>query len=306
MKPSHGFSAIATIACLLLSLSAAAQTLYVATMRGQAGSTPTSGTLVSGLYTVNLGTGVATFAAPLRMNGQRPVGITGLAVHPATGQFYGITSPVSPNNPRSLVRVDPATGDAALLGELSQSGSDIVFDASGTLYMWMPATHQIATINLNSGAVTPLGAPGKPDALGGLAIDARGVAYVTPSGANGTLDTVNLKTGEFTMGPALIGAPFPGAITAMTFTPSGLLLAVNSNVGSPAQARLITINTASGQVATIGTLPDDADALTFAPASRDIGQVLGTLSGRTMALLALILGLVLALVGVALVKMLRR
>jgi hypothetical protein len=297
----------AAVVFVLSSVTAAAQTLYVATMRAQAASTSgPSSAVVSGLYTVNLSTGTATFAAPLRLNGVRAVGITGLAVHPTTGRFYGITSQLSPNSPKALVAVDPASGDAALIGELTHGGSDIVFDSSGQLFMWMPATHQIATVNINNGAVEALGPAGKAEALGGLAIDNHGVAYVTPNGANGTLDTVDLRSGEFKTGPTLVGAPFPGAITAMTFTPSGLLLAVNSNVGSPAHARLVTINTATGQVANIGTLPDDSDALTFATANRDIGQVLATMSGRTMALLALILGLVLALVGVALFKLLRR
>lgn len=304
MKRCLRIQGVVALSALLFSLSAAAQTLFVATMRAQAASTASSG-IVSGLYTVNLATGTATFAAPLRVSGLRPVGVTGLAVHPGTGTFYGITSSLSPNNPKSLVVINAGTGDASVIGELSQAGSDIVFDAQGTLYMWIPATHQVATISLNNAAVTPLGQPGNQEALGGLAIDSQGMAYVTPTGANGTLDTVDLKTGVFKAGPSLTGAPFTGAITAMTFTPSGLLLAVNSNVGSPAQARLVTINTATGQISTIGTLPDDSDALTFAPASRDIAQVLATMSGRTMALLALILGLVLALIGVALVKRLR-
>jgi hypothetical protein len=304
MKRCSRFPAAVALAALLFSLSATAQTLFVATMRGQAAAAASSG-IVSGLYTVNLATGTATFAAPLRVNGLRPVGVTGLAVHPGTGTFYGITSLLSPNNPKSLVVINAGTGDASVIGELSQAGSDIVFDAQGTLFMWIPATHQVATINLNNAAVTPLGRPGNAEALGGLAIDTQGVAYVTPTGANGTLDTVDLKTGVFKTGPPLTGAPFQGAITAMTFTPSGLLLAVNSNVGSPAQARLVTINTSTGKVSTIGTLPEDADALAFAPASRDISQVLATMSGRTMALLALILGSVLALIGVALIKRLR-
>jgi hypothetical protein len=305
MKRGLRFFAAAALASALFSLSAAAQTLYITTMRAP-GASANASALMSGLYTVNLATGTATFAAPLRLGGVRSVGITGLAVHPATGRFYGVTSPLSPTNPKSLVVIDPASGDVAAVGELSQAGSDIVFDSAGTLYLWVPETHQVATINLQNGTVTLLGTPGKVDALGGLAIDAQGVAYVTPTGAHGTLDTVDLKTGEFKTGPPLTGAPFPGAITAMTFTPSGLLLAVNSNVGSPAQARLVTINTATGMVTTIGTLPDDSDAITFAPVSRDIGQILATMSGRTMALLALILGLVLALIGVALVKALRR
>ena len=73
MKRPPCLFAIAAVAACLSCLSAAAQTLYVATMRGQAASTadPSRAPLVSGLYTVNLGTGTANFAAPLRVNGLR-------------------------------------------------------------------------------------------------------------------------------------------------------------------------------------------------------------------------------------------
>lgn len=296
--------AAAALATAFFTNAAVAQTLYVANIRSQAAAS--SPGLLSGLYTVNLSTGSATFSAPLRVQGVKPVAVTGLAVHPTTGLLYGITSELSPNMPRSLVTIDAASGDASPVGELAVAGSDIVFDAAGTLYMWMPLTRQLAQVNIANAAVTALGAPGPQEAMGGLAIDARGVAYVTPSGANGTLDTVDLKSGRIQSGPTLSGAPFAGAITAMTFTPTGMLLGVNSNVGAPAHARLVAINTATGAISTLGTLPDDSDALTFAPAPRDIVQVLATMSGRTLALLALILGSFLALAGVAIVKALGR
>jgi hypothetical protein len=295
--------AAVVLAALLVFLPAMGwtQALYVASVRSQSSSG-----LVGSLYTVNLATGTATFAAPLRLNGIRPVGITGLAVHPTTGALYGITSSNSPNYPRSLVNIDAASGDTAIIGDMGAEGSDVAFDSSGTLYVWLPSTQQLATVNINNGEITRLGVPGAPNTTGGLAIDGRGVAFVVTSGAEGTLDTVDLRTGVIKTGPKLTGAPYAAGISSMTFSPSGLLLAVNTNAGVPAATRLVTINTASGAVSLIGTLPDDSDAMTFAAVSRDIGQVLGTMSGRTLALLALILGLVLALVGVALVKLLRR
>src|SRR2546421_361914 len=135
------------ILALIIGLAAPAasfaQTIYVAAMRGQAGTA----NVMSGLYSINLSNGAATFIAPLRT----------------------------------------------------------------------------ARVNV-------LGRAGPPDAFGGLAVDGAGTLYVTPSGAYGTLDTVDPVTGALAPGPQLKGAPFPGAITAMTFTPSGLLLAINSNV----------------------------------------------------------------------------
>ncbi len=295
-------AALLLLSCLaFMPLRVGAQTLYVASLRSQSASG-----LVGSLYTVNLATGTATFAAPLRLNGVKPVGVTGLAVHPATSALYGITSSVSPNSPRSLVAIDAASGDTAVIGEMATEGSDIAFDASGTLYVWLPSRRQVAMVNINTAAITPLGSPGTADTSSGLAIDARGVAFVISGGAVGTIDTVDLRTGAIRTGPRLTGAPFPAAINSMTFSPSGLLLAVNSNAGVPALTRLVAINTATGAVSAIGTLPDDSDASTFAPASRDIGQVLGTMSGRTLALLALILGSVIAVAGMMLVKVVRR
>jgi DNA-binding beta-propeller fold protein YncE len=294
-------AALVFLAFLVFPLHSGAQTLYVASVRSQGSSGQ-----VGSLYTVNLATGSATFAAPLRVNGMKPVGITGLAVHPTTGAMYGITSTLSPNFPGSLVSIDTATGDTTVIGQLHTEGSDIAFDSSGTLYIWLPSSRQIATVNIATGAITKLGEPGTPDTTGGLAIDARGVAFVVSSGALGTLDTVDLRTGAIREGPKLSGAPFPAGINSMSFSLSGLLLAVNTNAGAPAATRLVTINTATGAMSLIGTLPDDSDAMTFAVVSRDIGQVLGTMSGRTLALLALILGLALALLGMVLVKLLRR
>ena len=282
-----------------------AQTLYATSIRALASGGADK--IVGNLYAVNLSNATATLLAPIRLKGNTAVGITGLAVHPANGLFYAITSSSSPTDPRSLVTIDPASGQVDLIGPLGETGSDIAFDPEGTLYIWMPRTHQIGIVDVNTGTVRALGKPGPPSTTGGLAIDDHGVAYVTPGGASGTLDRVDIKTGEFTVGPKLNGAPFATEISAMTFSPSGLLLAVNSNAGSPASVRLVTINTMTGAVSAIGSLPDDTDALAFAGAgSRDIRSALSTLSGRTLALLSLIVGLVLALAGMAVVKLVRR
>jgi hypothetical protein len=304
MTIKRAAKAVALLA-FLLSVHAAAlaqSTLYVTSIRGVPGS---GESLMSGLYTVNLSTGTAQFAAPLRV-GVKPVGITGLAVHPATGAFYGITSTISPNFPESLVSVDPTDGQVTVIGPLSFPGTDIVFDPKGTLYIWMPVSHQIGTIDLATGKVTPIGRPGPPDAMGGLAIDPKGRIYVTPGGASGSLDTVDPLTGVISKGPQLSGAPYPGAITSLAFTPSGLLLGVNSNVGSPAATRLVQINTSTGVMTPLGALPDDADGLAFAPANRNIAQTLETFSGRTLALFALIAGLGLGLAATAALLWLKR
>src|SRR3954462_4454887 len=118
-------------------------------------------------------------------------------------------------------------------------------------------------VDPSSGSVTPLGKAAGPGSPAGIAVDPQGMVFVTGKGAGGTLDNVDLASGALQVGPLLTGAPFSTQINSMSFSPSGLLLAVNSNGGSPAETRLVTINTATGVVTTIGSLPDDTDALAF-------------------------------------------
>lgn len=271
---------------------AMADTLYAATVRtGAAGG---ADSISGSLYTVNLGNGSATFIAPLRLDGKAPIGITGMAAHPATGVMYGITSPHSSSHAQSLVTMDPSTGTATLVGDLRFPGSDIAFNKAGILFTWLPGTSQLGIVNLTTGAVTPIGSPGPAGTISGLAIDAHGTAYITPSGAGGTLDTVDIATGTIRKGPQLTGAPYSSSVNSMTFTPSGLLLAVNSNAGSPAATALVQINTATGVVNKIGTLPDDTDALAFVSA----GVREPLMTGQTLALLVLgAIALILGLIG---------
>ena len=281
---------------LAWSPAVTAQKLYAASVRTVA----QSGSVGGSLYTVALATGSASFVAPIRLNGSAPLGITGLAVHPATGVFYGITSPLSRNFPVSLVTLDPTTGDARMVGPLHIGASDIAFSRAGILFAWLPATGQLGMVSLETGAVTPIGAAGPAGPPAGLAIDPAGNAYITPKGAAGTLDTVDIATGAVKAGSTLAGAPFDSAINSMTFTPQGLLLAVNSNAGAPAATRLVAINVASGAVANIGTLPDDTDGIAFANLpGRDAaaGPNWQNIALLALGVTALILGLIGWLIG---------
>ncbi len=235
------FLRLALAALVLLPGLAAAQVMYAASLRSFANA---GGQIVVGnLFTINLGDGATKLLAPIRLDNGTAVGITGLAVHPTDGAFYAITSGLSPDHPHSLVQIDPKTGNAKLIGALKARGSDIAFGPGGTLYIWIPGSRQLGTVQLS-------------------------------------------------------GAPYT-SINAMTFTPSGLLLAVNSNAGSPALTRLVQINTSTGQVAALVPLPDDTDAISFGPPhSLDIAAMLETMGGRMLAVIALAVGSVLALLGV--------
>jgi hypothetical protein len=296
MSPRKLLQSLLLLAALTGPAVAWAQTLYAASIRSFANAG--SQIVVGNLFTVRMASSTWTLVAPIRLDGNTSVGLTGMAVHPATAAFYAITSGQSPDSPHSLVRLDPVSGDATFIGRLSQPGSDIAFDSLGTLYIWLPGTRQIGTVNLGTGAVTPLGTPGAPSTSGGLAIDAHGIAYITPSGATGTLDSIDIRTGVMSPGPTLTGAPYPGTVNAMTFTPSGLLIAVNSNAGVPQTTQLVSINTLTGVMSALGPLPDDTDAISFAPKPPlDVFSTFRTLSGRVIALLAVVVGSALGLFG---------
>jgi hypothetical protein len=273
---------------------AAPHTLYAASVRS--GITPDA-PIAGNLYVVNLANGTASLVGAIRLPGSKPIGVTGMAIHPSTGVLYGITSEQSPNSPRSLVTIDQTSGAASLVGDLGAAGSDIAFDSKGTLFVWLPGTSQLGTVNTSNAAVSPIGKPGTPGSPAGIAIDPNGMVYVTSKGATGTLDNVDLATGSLQVGPPLSGAPFETQINSMSFSPSGLLLAVNSNGGSPANTRLVTINTASGAVTTIGALPDDTDALAFTGTGPNVAPTLSTMSPGGRVVIGVVSAVLIVLAG---------
>lgn len=272
-------SIFATAAALCAGVAhAAGHTLYAASVRTAAGQQGADSGIVAGnLYTINLANGNASLVGPIRL-ANKHVGVTGLAWHPVSGVLYGITAEQSPNYPHALVTIDPATANATLVGDLGVHGSDIAFDSKGTLYIWLPGTSRLGTVNLTTAQISPLGKPAGQGTPAGIAIDLQDMVFVTAKGAGGTLDNVDLSSGQLQLGPPLTGAPFSTQINSMCFSPSGLLLAVNSNGGSPASTKLVTINTATGAVATIGSLPDDTDAIAFVGMGPNVAPTFSTLN----------------------------
>jgi hypothetical protein len=250
----------AAIACLAACAVAAADVLYAASVRNHLGEAPQA--LAGNLYRIDSSAATFTLVAPLRVDRDIPIGVTGLADVPETNTLYGITASSSPNHPHSLVMVDAATGSASVVGDLGAAGTDIAFDPKGQLFVWLRETGQLGRIDLATGRATPIGPPGPATEVAGLAIDLKGRAYLAASGAEGSIDTVDLATGVVTKGPLLRGAPL-GGINSLTLSPTGALLAVNTNLGRPANAVLVGIDASTGQVTQLGPLPNDTDALVF-------------------------------------------
>lgn len=234
--------------------------LYAATVRARTGPADNNG---GSLYVVDPSNASAKAVGPLRIQG-KPIGITGLAVHPRSGVLYGVTAGSSPNHRNSLVTVDPATAEANLVGEMRVAGSDIAFNSDGELYIWLPDTNQVARINTASGRVTPVGEIGESTRIeGGIAFDGHGKLFTTPAGATGALEMRDPASGTVTAGPMLTNAPYLSSINSLAFSPKGELYGVNSNMGAPAHTALVKIDIRNGVVSQIGALPEDTDCLTF-------------------------------------------
>lgn len=249
-----------------LGLSAGAQTLYAVSVRTY--SDPSYKRLEGNLYRVDPASAVTTLVAPLRLDGRESIGLDGLAIDPKSGEAFGITAATKGPVPHSLVRLDSATGTVSLIGNLGVYGSDISFDAEGTLYIWLPGTSQIGSVDLKSGTVTAVGAPSSATATqGGIGAISSGVVLIAASGGKGTLDRIDLKTGAITAGVPLKGARYPELVTGLTESPDGTLFGVNTNGGTPALADLVKIDRGTGQVTDIGPLPNDTNAIAFGPAA---------------------------------------
>jgi sugar lactone lactonase YvrE len=253
---------------VVFSTLAAAETLYVATLRSQPG---VDGSIAGGaLYAFDLAKGVSSLVAPIRIGGALPIGITGLAVHPKTGVFYGLTAGLAPNLPRSLVTIDPTNGNATLIGSLGQAGSDIRFDPNGTLYVWLVDLNRLGTVDLGTGVVKALDNPVYQQTLGGgIAIDRDGLVYISANSSAGSLDVFDPATHKLTTGPTMTGAPYISSMNSMAFSENGTLYAVNSNLGTPAKTRLVSIDAKTGVVKEIAVLPDDVDPLAFASGTQE-------------------------------------
>ena len=249
------------------------KTLYASSMRTY--SDPAYRGVEGNLYKVSTNNGVTQLLAPVTLDGKTPVGLEGLAIHPTTGAFYGITPENSAVIPRSLVSIDSRTGIVKLIGPLGMPASDIDFDPQGVLFAWLPTTRQIARVDLETGATTAIGKAFEQGTMkGGIALIGGGRAIAATSGGAGTLDTVDIQTGVITPGPRLVGAPFQDLINGLAFSPNGVLYAINTNDSNPPLANLVKIDIQTGKVTNIGPLPNETDALCFGPElaeAKDLG-----------------------------------
>jgi streptogramin lyase len=251
---------VALAAALSLPGMSPGATLYVATARGYVGLNDAIGRL----FEVDLPAGKLKAIGAIKI-GTSPIGICGLARHPKSGVLYGITLPSAPSFPSHLVTIDPATGAATSVGPLGGDASDINFDAQGRLYVWLSDKRRLGQVDLSTGKATAFDIPGLEGESGGLAIDGTGIAFLAVTSARGKLTRVDLNRRQVLSQIPLIAAPYDASINSLTFSPTGLLVGVNSDGGTPPRTMLVGLDPTSGHVGIMAGLPEDSDGLAFSP-----------------------------------------
>lgn len=217
------------------------------------------GNAASDLYTIDPVTAATTIIGPTG------IALTGLAFHPGTGVLYGATSELSPGGTRrSLYTIDPTTGAATLIGSGGAVG-DIAFDSGGTLYgLSFTAGNKLVSIDLSTGAFTPIGSAVGSISGGGISVDSTDVAFTTFFGTPQHLTNIDLATAALSDIFAISGITTENG-SALAFDEADVLWACFLNSGT---ASLWTVTTGPFPAATlIGSLPSKFDAIAWGPSS---------------------------------------
>ena len=258
----------------------AAEVLYAA---DGAGGNP------SNLYILNPATGAVVSTVG-------PIGfaVTGLAIHPTTGILYGSTGRNSATSPHSLITIDKTTGAGTLVGSYvvgsTETMADLTFTSDGTLYGWLePGSDDLYTINTATGAATLVGNAGISTSGSGLAASSSNVLFFAGDGDDGLLRTISRTTGLPTTVATLDGSADIG-ISALAFNSAGTLFGARIPQDSPpAASDLITINTTTGHITSLGASVNNLDAIVFDGAGPVPTAVVPMLDAKMLVVLLLLL-----------------
>src|SRR2546423_2089629 len=118
-----------------------------------------------------------------------------LVARPSDGVLFAVLQTQSPNGPRRLVTVDPATGVATDIGALTEQIACLAFRANGTLYAvsgeTSPNPETLFTINTSTAQETLLFALGNGGSGETIVFYPNGLLYHSSGGgAPGTPPTV--------------------------------------------------------------------------------------------------------------------
>jgi DNA-binding beta-propeller fold protein YncE len=198
-------------------------------------------------------------------------GLPGLAVQPATGRVFAVTSVENADNTSHLIEIDPATGSMVTdLGAMYDSGGngcgigDLAFRPSDGMLFGLTANQSdvgtrcgvgqgaggyLVTIDLDTAEYTLVGRDASlGNANGGIAFAPNGTLYFTPCWDNpGNLHTLNPATGGIlTTQPLESGGCFMG----LGVRDDGVIFASYNDEAS--DRRIFTINPVNGDETLVG------------------------------------------------------
>lgn len=229
---------------------------------GAGGNTETT------LYKVNPATGARSETI-----GEIGFSVTGLAFDPTTGVLYGSTTSQDATEPGSLIRINTDTGAGTLVGAAGTriiagcdtGTADITFTTDGTLYGWTECSDDLVLINKTTGVGTVVGDSGFSSFGSGLAADPDDNSlWLTPDGDGGDYFTVDRTTGLLTSQGTLDGSE-GNSINSLAWTCDGETLfgTHNRDFGAPSLRDLVTINTSTDSIRTIGPSDQQQDAIAW-------------------------------------------
>ena len=172
------------------------------------------------------------------------------------------------NFPGHLITIDKKTGEGTIVGDLLPTfdpAPDITFTSDGTLFGWSKATDDLVKIDLSSGSATSVGVSGLITFGDGLAASPSDVLFFAGDFDDGNLYTVDRTDGIPTLRATLNGIDHH-TINALTFNGSGLYGAHRLSAfggAGPQAMELITINTTTGAITSVGTSVDNLSAIAF-------------------------------------------
>lgn len=252
------------VSAITLGGRADAQALYASSAAGGPGE----------LYILDPATGaMLQDVGPLNdLTGQN-YGVTGLAFDPYSGILYGSVANADPVVAAQLITIDPATAQVSVIGAFNAGNpgtrpatmTDLAFDpTTGGLYgVGSVGGPQLYSINTTTGQATQIGSTGFTSTTGGgLAVDAAGNAFGTPTSSR--FGSYDKTSGAFT----LVGDPFRpvgGGYGALDYAENGVLYGLNLGSGSPPPTHLVIIDPATGTVTDIGPSLERLDAIAFRP-----------------------------------------
>ncbi len=141
-------------------------------------------------------------STPVMLPSGEPTSLTGLALHPFTGQMFAIAAEGGPA-PRDLITIDPATGAGTLIGNTGQAIAAITFDCSGTLWAVTgdggsdpEALYQLSTADGSSTRIRSLGNGDSGEALAFNPDD--GLLYHASGGNTVVFESIDPQTLDVT------------------------------------------------------------------------------------------------------------